>query len=123
VRADGQVFEHTKPTLVRQASTIASKGANAAAHVGWVGRTVEPARGNPSRAPRSELTGMWRVSENEPDSDRHAVSRDPDTVIRSITAHPRGRARATKVIVTVVVATQPATQQLPRALQSMTALE
>lgn len=31
--------------------------------------------------------GVWRVSENDPDSDLYAVSRDADTVIRYMTAN------------------------------------
>jgi 3-methyladenine DNA glycosylase/8-oxoguanine DNA glycosylase len=31
--------------------------------------------------------GVWRVSENDPDSGLYAVSRDADTVIRYMTAH------------------------------------
>jgi hypothetical protein len=31
--------------------------------------------------------GVWRVSENDPDSELYAVSRDADTVIRYMSAH------------------------------------
>ena len=31
--------------------------------------------------------GVWRVSENDPDSELYAVSRDADTVIRYMTAN------------------------------------
>ena len=31
--------------------------------------------------------GVWRVSENDPDSELYAVSRDADTVIRYIAAN------------------------------------
>jgi len=31
--------------------------------------------------------GVWRVSENDPDSGLYAVSRDADTVIQYMTAH------------------------------------
>jgi hypothetical protein len=31
--------------------------------------------------------GVWRVSENDPDSGLYAVSRDADTVIRYMAAH------------------------------------
>jgi hypothetical protein len=31
--------------------------------------------------------GVWRVSENDPDSDLYAVSRDADTVIQYMSAH------------------------------------
>jgi len=31
--------------------------------------------------------GVWRVSENDPDSDLYAVSRDADTVIQFMTAN------------------------------------
>ena len=31
--------------------------------------------------------GVWRVAENDPDSDLYAASRDADVVIRYMTAH------------------------------------
>ena len=34
--------------------------------------------------------GVWRVSENEPDSELYAVSRDADTVIRYMAAKTWG---------------------------------
>ena len=34
-----------------------------------------------------EQEGVWRVSENDPDSELYAVSRDADTVIRYMTAN------------------------------------
>jgi hypothetical protein len=33
--------------------------------------------------------GVWRVSENDPDSELYAVSRDADTVIRYMAANSR----------------------------------
>jgi hypothetical protein len=33
--------------------------------------------------------GLWRVAEDDPDSDLYAESRDADVVIRYITAHSR----------------------------------
>jgi hypothetical protein len=35
--------------------------------------------------------GLWRVTEDDPDSDLHAESRDAEVVIRYITAHDRDK--------------------------------
>ena len=35
--------------------------------------------------------GLWRVAEDDPDSDLYAESRDADVVIRYITVHDRGK--------------------------------
>ena len=37
--------------------------------------------------------GVWRVSENDPDSELYAVSRDADTVTRYMSAHSRAGSR------------------------------
>jgi hypothetical protein len=34
-------------------------------------------------------SGLWRVAEDDPDSDLYAENRDADVVIRYITAHSR----------------------------------
>jgi hypothetical protein len=37
--------------------------------------------------------GVWRVSENDPDSELYAASRDADTVIRFMTRNSRQKPR------------------------------
>ena len=54
---------------------------------GSAGGPGKPTRSNPGRAPRPDPTGVWRVSENDPDSELYAASRDADTVIRYMAAN------------------------------------
>ena len=54
---------------------------------GAAGGPGKPTGSNPGRAPRSDPTGLWRVTENDPHSGLYAVSHDVDTVIAYMIAH------------------------------------
>lgn len=56
------------------AYTVAQIAAFLAEHLGWT-------------AFWDKRHGVWRVSEDDPDSELYAVSRDADTVIRYMTAN------------------------------------